>query len=80
MEPPVDKTKQRLDRFIEDALAGSENTATRRLAKATIELAQEIKHSDTPTRREAGIAADSVILLANIMRRLDEETTSDPGP
>lgn len=76
-EPPVDKTKQRLDRFIEDALEGSENAAIRKLARASIELAQEVKHRDTPTRRDAGVAADAVILLANILRRLDEPETPD---
>ena len=71
-EPPVGNTKQRLDRFVDDAAAGSENAALRKLAKASIELAQEVKHRDTPGRREAGVAADSVILLANLLRRLDE--------
>jgi hypothetical protein len=28
------------------------------------------KHDTTPTRRDAGVAADSVILLANVLRRL----------
>lgn len=76
-EPPVDKTKQRLDRFIEDALQGPDNAAIRKLARSAIELAQEVKHSDTPTRREAGIAADAVILVANILRRLDEPNATD---
>jgi len=31
-----------------------------------------VKHRTTPTRRDAGIAADAVILLANILRRLAE--------
>jgi hypothetical protein len=72
VEPPVTNTKMRLERFVEDAVPGSDNAAIRRLARATIELAQQVKHSDTPTRREAGIAADTVILLSNILRRLDE--------
>jgi hypothetical protein len=71
-EPPVANTKQRLDRFVEDAAAGPDNAALRKLARATIEFAQHVKHSGTPTRREAGIAADSVIQLANILRRLDD--------
>lgn len=71
-EPPVAKTKQRLDRYVEDALPGQDNAPLRRLAKAAIEVAQQIKHSGTPTRTEAGIAADSVILLANMLRRLAE--------
>jgi hypothetical protein len=72
-EPPVANTKQRLDRFVEDAAPGPDNAAIRKLARAVIELAQHVKHSTTPTRREAGIAADAVIQLANLLRRLGEE-------
>jgi hypothetical protein len=43
------------------------------VANKIIELAHGVKHSATPTRREAGIAADAVILLANILRRVDQE-------
>jgi hypothetical protein len=73
-EPPVARTKQRLDRYIDDALPGLDNAPLRRLAKAAIEVAQQIKHSSDPTRTEAGIAADAVILLANMLRRLAEPT------
>jgi hypothetical protein len=73
-EPPVANTKQRLERFVEDAAPGPDNAALRKLARAAIEMAQAVKHSSTPTRREAGIAADAVILLANLLRRLDEPT------
>jgi hypothetical protein len=68
-EPPVASTKLRLDRFVEDSAPGADNAALRKLAKATIECAQQVKHSGSPTRREAGIAADAAILLANILRR-----------
>jgi hypothetical protein len=71
-EPPIGKTKLRLGRFVENAAAGSEDAALRKLVKASIEFAQEVKHRDAPSRREAGIAADSVILLANLLRRIDE--------
>jgi hypothetical protein len=71
-EPPVAKTKLRLERFVEAKLPGSDNAEMRKFARATIELAQAVKHSGTPTRREAGILADAVILLANMLRRLDE--------
>lgn len=71
-EPPVAQTKQRLERYVEDAAPGPDNAALRKLARATIEMAQQVKHSETPTRREAGIAADAVIQLANLLRRLDE--------
>jgi hypothetical protein len=71
--PPPDKTKQRLGRYIEDSLPGGSNEELRGLATKTIELAHQVKHRPTPTRREAGIAADAVILLSNMLRRLDQE-------
>lgn len=72
-EPPVANTKQRLDRFVEDAAPGPDNAALRKVARSVIEFAQHVKHSTTPTRRDAGIAADAVIQLANLLRRLEEE-------
>jgi len=70
-EPPVANTKSRLDRVVEVDLAGSSNAELRKLIRAAIEQAQATKHR-TPDRRHAGIAADSVILLANILRRVTE--------
>lgn len=72
-EPPADKTKQRLGRYVEDSLAGKEHESIRGVATKVIELAHSVKHSPAPTRREAGIAADSVIMLANILRRVDQD-------
>ncbi|MCH9736963.1 MAG: hypothetical protein K0U78_20825 [Actinomycetia bacterium] len=72
-EPPADKTKLRLGRYIEDSLAGKDNEAIRGVANRVIELAHSVKHSTAPTRREAGIAADSVIMLSNILRRVDQD-------
>jgi hypothetical protein len=71
-EPPVDKSKQRLDRYIEDALPGEPNGELRGLAKRAVAVAHLVKHRTTPTRKDAGIAADAVILLANILRRLSD--------
>jgi hypothetical protein len=71
--PPPDKSKQRIGRYIEDTLAGPEHEDLRALTNKAIEFAHHVKHSSTPTRREAGIAADAVILLANILRRLEQE-------
>lgn len=71
--PSPDKTKQRLGRYVETSLAGSDNVEVRGLAVKVIELAQAVKHSTTPTRRDAGITADAVILLANILRRVDQD-------
>lgn len=68
-----DKTKLRIGRYVEDSLAGKENEAIRGVVVKTIELAHGVKHSLEPTRREAGIAADAVIMLANILRRVDQD-------
>jgi hypothetical protein len=72
-EPPIGNTKQRLSRFIEDAASGSDAATLRKLVRAAIEFAQEVKHRDSSSRKHAGISADSVILLANLLRRLDED-------
>lgn len=66
------ETKKRFDRYLEAVLVGKDNAAARSLARSIVVFAQEVKHA-TPTRTEAGIAADSVILLANVLRRLDQE-------
>ncbi|MEP1126318.1 MAG: hypothetical protein ABJH68_20745 [Ilumatobacter sp.] len=71
-EPPVASTKQRLERCIEVALEGSENQHLRKLARAVIEVAQTVRHRGSPSRTDAGIAADAVIQLANMLRRLDD--------
>lgn len=70
-EPGVPQTKARLERVIEVELEGTANAELRKLTRAAIEQAQAVKHR-TPNRRHAGIAADSVILLANVFRRLAE--------
>lgn len=70
-EPPIANTKKRLERVVEVDLPGPSNAELRKLVRAAIEQAQAVKHR-TPNRRQAGIAADSVILLANIFRRLAE--------
>jgi hypothetical protein len=71
-EPPADKTKQRLGRYVEDAIPGTDQAELRGLITRAIEFAQQVKHRETPSRRDAGIAADTVIMLANILRRLAE--------
>lgn len=68
-----EKTKLRISRYVEDSLAGKDNEAIRGVVVKTIELAHSVKHSTAPTRREAGVAADSVIMLANILRRVDQD-------
>jgi len=73
-EPPVAKTKERFDRYIEVELVGSTNAELRKLARAAIEVAQAVKHRrETTTRTDAGVTADAVILLANMLRRIQPE-------
>lgn len=71
-EPKVSDTKKRFDRYVEVSMAGAENELIRKLARATIEVAQKVKHNPTSSRRDAGISSDAVILLANVFRRLAE--------
>lgn len=71
-EPPVASTKNRLERVVQVDLAGSQNAELRKLVRAAIEQAQAVKHGATTSRRYAGVAADSVILLANILRRISK--------
>lgn len=68
--PPRDKTKDRLGRVVQSELSGSEFEEIRSLISAAITVAHRVKHKTTPTRREAGMAADAVILVANLVRRL----------
>lgn len=71
--PPRDKTNMRIGRYIEIALPGRGNEDLRGLANKAAALAHHVKHAPTPTRRGAGIAGDAVILLANLLRRLEQE-------
>jgi hypothetical protein len=67
-----EKSKARLERYIERSLTGPTQADLRALARKAIEVAQAVKHGATPTRRDAGIAADAAILVANMLRRLVE--------
>ena len=78
-EPPVDQSKNRLDRVVEDAAQGSGKAELRKLVKAAIEYAHHVKHQTTPSRQDAGMAADATILVAHLLRRLvgsEARTTS----
>lgn len=79
-EPPIpkDKTKNRFDRYIDEMCKGKKNEGLRKIVKGSVEMAHQVKHSSTSSRRDAGLIADSVLLLSNIIRRLEEpETTAD---
>jgi hypothetical protein len=69
-EPPAPKTKERLERVVEVELVGSENAELRKLTRAAIELAQATKHRRNGDRKSAGMAADAVLPVANLLRRV----------
>lgn len=69
-EPGIDRTKQRIGRVIEDGLAGEGSDELKALVAKAIDLAQAVKHNRASTRLRAGVTADSVILLASIVRRV----------
>lgn len=75
-ELPVDKTKSRIGRYVERTCGGAEHEALRSLVTATVNFTQRVKHG-SGNRRDAGMAADSVILLANLLRRLQEPRTGE---
>lgn len=72
VEPPVSKTKDRLDRVVLHGLPGSGNAEVRKLVRSAIETAQAVKHGSTPDRLKAGLAADAVLVVSHMMRRLAE--------
>ena len=71
-EPPVDKTDIRIGAYIEHRLPGKSNEELRGLTKKVSALAHKMKHSPKADRTTTGITADAVILLANILRRLED--------
>ncbi|HEY5477395.1 MAG TPA: hypothetical protein VIK11_11865 [Tepidiformaceae bacterium] len=72
VEPPAAHTKNRLGRIVEVDSEPEGSEELTKLAKATIELAQAVKHNPSGSKTRAGVASDAVILLANMLRRLQE--------
>lgn len=72
--PPVDRTDIRIGAYIDQRLGGKSNEELRGLVKKTSALSHKMKHSPRADRIATGIAADAVILLANILRRLRDES------
>lgn len=70
--PPVDKTDIRIGAYIDHRLPGKSNEELRGLTKKASALAHKMKHSPKADRTTTGITADAVILLANILRRLED--------
>lgn len=70
--PPIDKTDLRIGAYVDRRLPGSANEELRGLVKKASALSHKMKHSPKADRTSSGIAADAVILLANMLRRLSD--------
>ena len=75
--PSRDSTKDRLSRFVEQRLSGPSNASLRSLLRRVIELAQDTKHDLDGSRLRALPIADSVIMVANIVRSLDQSNATN---
>ena len=71
-EPEISKTDIRIGAYINHRLQGKTNEELRGLTKKASALSHKMKHSPKADRTTTGITADAVILLANILRRLEE--------
>lgn len=71
--PPTEKTNIRIGAYVDQRLPGQANKTLRATVKNTSALAHSLKHSEKSNRTSTGIAADSVILLAHMLRRLRED-------
>jgi hypothetical protein len=69
-EPPVTQTKNRIARIIEVDSEREGSDELMRLAWASADMAQAVKHNAAGSRVRDGIAADAVIQLTNLVRRL----------
>lgn len=76
-EPPLTQTKNRLARIIEVDSERDGSEELRKLARATVDMAQAVKHNPDGSRVRAGIAADAVIQLANMIRRLQPSESAE---
>ena len=71
-EPPVDKTDIRIGAYIDHHLPGKSNEELRGHTKKASALSHKMKHSPQADRTTTGVTADAVILLANILRRVED--------
>lgn len=68
---PADNfTILKISRFIESQLPGSRQATLRTLVKRVNELAHSAKHDLDGTALKASIAADSVLFLSSVLRRI----------
>jgi hypothetical protein len=76
----VGDAKNRLDYFIASVATGKRFEHARRMVRAAYDGAQAIKHRSEPNRIDAGVMADSAVLLVSIVRRLADEQDAQLEP
>ena len=67
VEPSTTDAKRMLDAFASVELAGSENTAFRKVVKAAFDLSNELQHKRTATFREAALNAEATFSAVRII-------------
>lgn len=74
--PPIDRdnvsvsdtdAKRKLDRFLAVEVSGSSNAQARRLAKVSLDLANELQHRRTATFQHAALCAQATTSVVNII-------------
>ncbi|MEI6847807.1 MAG: hypothetical protein WCK32_07205 [Chlorobiaceae bacterium] len=64
-------TKKMLEAYIVSELSGSSNETLRRYAKATLDLANELTHKRTATKKDASLCATATISIINLIGALE---------
>lgn len=72
-EPGRDDAKARIAYFLSRIVPGEQGEQIRKLVNAAYAQANTAKHRQTPTRIDAGVAANATALLISTLRLLSEE-------
>lgn len=73
VEPSKTDSKRMLDAYIAVELAGGSNETSRKYAKSTLGLADELVHKRTATKKDARLCATATFNLVSIIRIVTEE-------
>lgn len=66
-----------LEAYFKFNLVGSSNETTRRYAKSTLALANELTHKRTATKKDALLCNSAMLSLINLVRIVEQETGSN---
>lgn len=73
---PYDRPRERICRYVDRVMTGSDNSLVRSMVTKTTELAERVKHRTAPTPQMTGVACDATISLVNMIRRLNIQVDS----